>query len=108
MFIGRERELSEFDALYRQDRFQLFVLYGRRRVGKTTFLRSIAYLLASGNYPQPRRVGIADERCELFLPDKMGALIDCVRDMPKAAGIELLTRSMSPEVRPHHADDSAA
>ena len=60
--------------------------------GKTTFLRSIAYLLASGNYPQPRRVGIADERCELFLPDKMGALIDCVRDMPKAAGIELLTR----------------
>ena len=39
MFIGRERELSEFDALYRQDRFQLFVLYGRRRVGKTTFLR---------------------------------------------------------------------
>ena len=54
--------------------------------GKTTFLRSIAYLLASGNYPQPRRVGIADERCELFLPDKMGALIDCVRDMPKAAG----------------------
>lgn len=66
--------------------------------GKTTFLRSIAYLLASGNYPQPRRVGIADERCELFLPDKMGALIDCVRDMPKAAGIELLTRSMSPEV----------
>ena len=66
--------------------------------GKTTFLRSIAYLLAAGNYPQPRRVGIADERCELFLPDKMGALIDCVRDMPKAAGIELLTRSMSPEV----------
>lgn len=39
MFIGREIELSEFDALYRQDRFQLFVLYGRRRVGKTTFLR---------------------------------------------------------------------
>ena len=64
--------------------------------GKTTFLRSIALLLAAGNYPQPRRGGSADERGELFLPDKMGALIDCVRDMPKAAGIELLTRSMSP------------
>lgn len=39
MFIGRERELNEFNRLYAQERFQLFVLYGRRRVGKTTFLK---------------------------------------------------------------------
>ncbi len=38
MFIGRENELSELNAMYREDRFQLFVLYGRRRVGKTTLL----------------------------------------------------------------------
>lgn len=38
MFIGRERELSELDELYTRDDFQLFVLYGRRRVGKTTLL----------------------------------------------------------------------
>ena len=37
-FIGREEELSDLDELYRQNRFQLFILYGRRRVGKTTLL----------------------------------------------------------------------
>ena len=38
MFIGREKELAELENLYQQNRFQLFVLYGRRRVGKTTLL----------------------------------------------------------------------
>lgn len=38
MFIGREKELSDLNELYEQDQFQLFVLYGRRRVGKTTLL----------------------------------------------------------------------
>lgn len=38
VFIGREKELSELNDLYIQDKFQLFVLYGRRRVGKTTLL----------------------------------------------------------------------
>lgn len=37
-FIGREKELAELNDLYIQDKFQLFVLYGRRRVGKTTLL----------------------------------------------------------------------
>lgn len=39
MFIGREQELAELNRLYQQNRFQLFVLYGRRRVGKTTLLK---------------------------------------------------------------------
>ena len=38
VFIGREKELNDLNTLYRQDKFQLFVLYGRRRVGKTTLL----------------------------------------------------------------------
>ena len=38
VFIGREKELSDLNELYIQDKFQLFVLYGRRRVGKTTLL----------------------------------------------------------------------
>lgn len=37
-FIGREKELAELNELYAQEKFQLFVLYGRRRVGKTTLL----------------------------------------------------------------------
>lgn len=39
MFIGREKELNDLNKLYIQDKFQLFVLYGRRRVGKTTLLK---------------------------------------------------------------------
>lgn len=38
VFIGREKELAELNDLYVQEKFQLFVLYGRRRVGKTTLL----------------------------------------------------------------------
>lgn len=38
IFVGRERELTDLNELYAQHKFQLFVLYGRRRVGKTTLL----------------------------------------------------------------------
>lgn len=39
MFIGRKNELSQMNRLYNQEKFQLFILYGRRRVGKTTLLK---------------------------------------------------------------------
>ncbi len=38
MFIGRENELCELNRLYLEDKFHMLVLYGRRRVGKTTML----------------------------------------------------------------------
>ena len=38
MFIGRKAELEELQKRYEQEAFQLFILYGRRRVGKTTLL----------------------------------------------------------------------
>jgi len=40
MFIGREAELAQLEALYASGRAELFVLYGRRRVGKTELLRA--------------------------------------------------------------------
>lgn len=39
MFLGREQELKDLNTLYQKNEFQLFILYGRRRVGKTTLLR---------------------------------------------------------------------
>jgi hypothetical protein len=39
MFIGREKELATLNKLYGEATFQLFILYGRRRVGKTTLLK---------------------------------------------------------------------
>lgn len=38
MFVGREEELSTLEKLYSKDNFQLVVMYGRRRVGKTTLI----------------------------------------------------------------------
>jgi AAA+ ATPase superfamily predicted ATPase len=38
MFVGRERELSALDRLYAEDAFQMVVMYGRRRIGKTTLI----------------------------------------------------------------------
>ncbi|HSN78034.1 MAG TPA: ATP-binding protein [Anaerolineae bacterium] len=39
MFINRHAELANLEAHYRSERAELFVLYGRRRVGKTELLR---------------------------------------------------------------------
>jgi AAA+ ATPase superfamily predicted ATPase len=39
MFLGRERELKLLNNLYEKDNFNFIVMYGRRRVGKTTLLK---------------------------------------------------------------------
>ena len=39
MFVGRERELKKLNMMYQSDQFEFAVLYGRRRVGKTTLIR---------------------------------------------------------------------
>lgn len=42
MFIGREKEMGELEALYASPRFEFLVLYGRRRIGKTSLLMEFA------------------------------------------------------------------
>lgn len=39
MFIGRESELIKLEKMYSTNEFQFAVIYGRRRVGKTTLIR---------------------------------------------------------------------
>ena len=38
MFVGRQAELKSLTKLYNRDQFQFAVIYGRRRVGKTTLI----------------------------------------------------------------------
>ena len=38
MFFGREKELKELNALYLTRKFQMPVIYGRRRIGKTALI----------------------------------------------------------------------
>ena len=38
MFIGRNRELTSLDKFYMSEKFEFVVIYGRRRVGKTSLI----------------------------------------------------------------------
>lgn len=38
MFVGRQRELAALNRMYDSDRFEMMVVYGRRRVGKTALI----------------------------------------------------------------------
>ncbi len=42
MFVGRNTELETLEKLYAQGDFELVVVYGRRRIGKTTLIREFA------------------------------------------------------------------
>ena len=42
MFIGRKEELNLLENMYASDRFEFLVLFGRRRVGKTSLLQEFS------------------------------------------------------------------
>lgn len=42
MFVGRENELEQLASAYKSKKFEMVVVYGRRRVGKTTLLTHFA------------------------------------------------------------------
>ena len=42
MFVGRKEELAVLDGLYASDSFEMVVVYGRRRVGKTALLEQFS------------------------------------------------------------------
>lgn len=81
----------------------LFV--GPPQSGKTTFIRDVSRLIATGwgNIPA-RKVGIIDERSEISASIKgvpqhnVGIRTDVMDACPKAEGMMMLVRSMSPEV----------
>jgi len=71
-------------------------------MGKTTFLRSFAASLSKGYRDKgvmaAKRVAIADERGELYIPQVFeNSLCDAILYLPKPAAVEMLTRSMSPQ-----------
>lgn len=65
--------------------------------GKTTFLRDVARSLSLGRFGPSRRVALVDERGELGGFD-LGPCADLLRGFPKAAGLDLALRTLSPEV----------
>lgn len=39
MFVGRQQELKKLNMMYESNKFEFAVIYGRRRVGKTTLIK---------------------------------------------------------------------
>lgn len=42
MMIGRIQEMNQLERMYRSTRFEFIVMYGRRRIGKTTILQEFS------------------------------------------------------------------
>src|SRR5690625_2221610 len=81
------------------------LLIGPPLTGKTTLLRDITRLIASGwGTVQPKKVGVIDERSEIAASIKgvpqhhVGLRTDVMDACPKAEGMMMLIRSMSPNV----------
>ncbi|MGE8204482.1 stage III sporulation protein AA [Heyndrickxia sp. NPDC080065] len=93
--------------LYKENRWVHTMIIGAPQTGKTTLLRDIARLISSGNEKRkipPFKVGIVDERSEIAgcvrgIPQlEFGPRIDILDACPKAEGMMMLIRSMSPDV----------
>lgn len=83
------------------------MIIGAPQTGKTTLLRDMARIISTGsesmNIP-PKKVGIVDERSEIAgcvngIPQlEFGPRVDVLDGCPKAEGMMMLIRSMSPDV----------
>lgn len=71
------------------------LVYSGPGVGKTTVLRELACLLASG--VSAKRISIIDTRCELAAGLHELTMADVLNSYPRGKGIEIAVRTMSPE-----------
>ncbi|WP_342500258.1 stage III sporulation protein AA [Bacillus sp. FSL K6-4563] len=81
------------------------LIIGPPQTGKTTLLRDIARLASTGTKAiPPKKTGIIDERSEIAgcirgVPQhQFGHRVDVLDACPKAEGLMMMIRSMSPEV----------
>ncbi|WP_127533851.1 stage III sporulation protein AA [Paenibacillus kobensis] len=85
------------------------LIVGAPRQGKTTFIRDLARAVSYGKWPNTsgwtgRKVGIVDERSEIAACVRgvptfdVGPRTDVMDACPKAEGMMMMIRSMSPEV----------
>ncbi|MET3195840.1 stage III sporulation protein AA [Bacillus sp. OAE603] len=98
---------SPFVKYLYDGRWKNTMLIGPPQAGKTTLLRDFARVVSQGDYVRgikPQKVGIVDERSEIAGSVKgvpqytFGERIDVLDACPKAEGMMMLVRSMSPHI----------
>ena len=72
------------------------IIYSPPGVGKTTAIRRLAYMIGGEN--SPKRVAVVDERGEFDENDYFDRRVDILRGYKKGIGIEIATRTMSPDL----------
>lgn len=83
--------------LFSRGEVQSALIYSSPGVGKTTLLRDVAKNLSSG--VRRKRVCVIDSRGEIYIRELFAhSLCDFLDGYPKGAGIEIATRTLSPEV----------
>ncbi len=121
--IGAGQQVLPHIVDYRANSVHHTLVISPPRHGKTTMVRDLARLISYGMWPSPSRmkgglkVGIVDERSELAACVKgvprfdVGPRTDVLDNCPKAEGMMMMIRSMSPDVliadeigRPEDAD----
>jgi stage III sporulation protein AA len=106
--IAREKKGAAYSVLpylFDNGRVHNTLIISPPQCGKTTLLRDIARSLSYGSeWSSSRKVGIVDERSELAgclngVPQRdVGPRTDVLDACPKAVGMMMLIRSMSPDV----------
>ena len=75
MFIGRKQELNKLNDMYNSNTFEFAVIYGRRRVGKSTLInefckekKSIYYMAVESDLNSNIR-GLSNAVMKYYLPE---------------------------------------
>lgn len=97
-FLGRQNELDKLNKAYNKSGFQMCILYGRRRVGKTTLInefiknKNSIFFTAIQNNIEKNISLFAKEVLNYFLPELKGAHFTKIEDI-----LNIITQNVKEE-----------